>query len=149
MMIEAMPIILPRDSAVIAAIRADARTKKVFRQTTFGNCRRTYGSSIRRDSVSNMRIAGVALTGLHGDGAVAAMGKTLELESGKRVLRGQEHGRAHKSDEPLFHNNPHASVRPHLTTMIFGVEEFFKEFAQPISRPETRDGSNYAKQAVI
>jgi hypothetical protein len=97
----------------------------------------------------NARIAGVALTGLHCDKALAAMGKTLEPESGKRVLRGQERGRAHKSDEPLFHNNPRATVRPHLTTMIFGVEEFFKEFAQPISRPETRDGSNYAKQAVI
>jgi hypothetical protein len=50
MMIEAMPIILPRDSAVIAGIRRQCSNEKVFRQTTFGNCRRTYGSSIRRGS---------------------------------------------------------------------------------------------------
>jgi hypothetical protein len=56
--------------------------------------------------VPNARIAGVALTGLHGDKAVAAMGKTLEREGGKRVLRKQERGRAHKSDEPLFHTFP-------------------------------------------
>jgi hypothetical protein len=56
--------------------------------------------------VPNARIAGVALTGLHGDKAVAAMGKTLEREGGKRVLREQERGRAHKSDEPLFHTFP-------------------------------------------
>jgi hypothetical protein len=31
------------------------------------------------------------------------MGKTLELDGGKRVLRKQEGGRAHKGDEPLFH----------------------------------------------
>jgi hypothetical protein len=35
----------------------------------------------------NAGIAGVALTGLHGDKAVTTMGKTLELEGGKRVLR--------------------------------------------------------------
>jgi hypothetical protein len=84
-------------------------SRQCLRQTTFGNCRRTYGSSIRRDSSAktNARIAGVALTGLHGDKAVAAMGKTLEREGGKRVLRKQERGRAHKSDEPLFHTIPH------------------------------------------
>jgi hypothetical protein len=37
------------------------------------------------------------------------MGKTLELDGGKRVLRKQEGGRAHKSDEPLFHTIPHNS----------------------------------------
>ncbi|MGB6288141.1 MAG: hypothetical protein WBG18_27575 [Xanthobacteraceae bacterium] len=36
------------------------------------------------------------------------MGKTLELDGGKRVLRKQEGGRAHKSDEPHFHTFPHA-----------------------------------------
>jgi hypothetical protein len=38
----------------------------------------------------------VALTGFDGDKAVAAMGKTLELDGGKRVLRQYEGGRAHK-----------------------------------------------------
>jgi len=61
--------------------------------------------------VPNARSAGVALTGLHGYKAVAAMGKALELDGGKRVLRKQEGGRAHKSDEPLFHTFPHASMR--------------------------------------
>ena len=36
--------------------------------------------------VPNARIAGVALTGLHGYKAIAAMGKALELDGGKRVL---------------------------------------------------------------
>ena len=61
--------------------------------------------------VPNARIAGVALTGLYGYKAVAAMSKALELDGGKRVLRKQEGGRAHKSDEPLFHTFPHASMR--------------------------------------
>jgi hypothetical protein len=60
--------------------------------------------------VPNARIDGVALTGLHGYKAVAAMGKTLELDGSKRVLRKQEGGR--KSDEPLFHAFPHASMGP-------------------------------------
>jgi len=46
--------------------------------------------------------------GLHGHKAVAAMGKALELDRGKRALRKQKGGRAHKSDEPLFHTFPHA-----------------------------------------
>jgi len=58
--------------------------------------------------VPNTRIAGVALTGLHGYKAVGAMGKTLELGGGKRVLRKHEVGHAHKSDEPLFHTFLHA-----------------------------------------
>jgi hypothetical protein len=58
--------------------------------------------------VPNARIAGVALTGLHRYKAVAAMGKTLELDGGKRVLRKQEVGRAHNSDEPPFHTFLHA-----------------------------------------
>jgi hypothetical protein len=37
--------------------------------------------------VPNARIAGVALTGLHSYKAIAAMGKTLELDGCKRVLR--------------------------------------------------------------
>jgi len=53
--------------------------------------------------VPNARIAGVALTGLHGYKAVAAMGKALELDGGNRVLRKQEGGRAHKSNQPLCH----------------------------------------------
>jgi len=53
--------------------------------------------------VPNARIAGVALTGLHGYKAVVAMGKTLELDGGKRVLRNQEGRRANKGHEPLFH----------------------------------------------
>jgi len=61
--------------------------------------------------VPNARIAGVALTGLHGYKAVAAMSKTLKLDGGKRVLRKQEGGRTHKSDEPLFHTFPHALMR--------------------------------------
>jgi hypothetical protein len=60
--------------------------------------------------VPNTRIAGVAFTGVHGYKAVAAMGKTLELGGGKRVLRKQECGRAHKSDEQSLHTFPHASV---------------------------------------
>jgi hypothetical protein len=48
--------------------------------------------------VPNARIAGVALTGLHGYKAIAAMGKALELDGGKCVLGGQEGRRAHQSD---------------------------------------------------
>ena len=61
--------------------------------------------------VPNARIAGVAFTGLHGYKAVAAMSKTLKLDGGRRVLRKQEGGRAHKSGEPLFHTFSHASMR--------------------------------------
>ena len=61
--------------------------------------------------VPNARIAGVALTGLHGYKAVATMGKTLESDGGDRVLRKQKGGRAHKSEEPLFHTFPNALVR--------------------------------------
>jgi hypothetical protein len=43
--------------------------------------------------VPNARIAGVALTGLHGDEAVAAVRKTLEHDGGTRVLRKQKDGR--------------------------------------------------------
>jgi len=60
--------------------------------------------------VPNARVSGVALTGLHGYKAVVAMRKTLEHDGSKRVLRKQEGGRAHKSDEPLFHTFPHASM---------------------------------------
>ena len=60
--------------------------------------------------VPNARSAGVALTGLHGYKAVAAMSKAFELDRGERVLRKQEGGRAHKSDEPLFHTFPHALI---------------------------------------
>jgi len=56
--------------------------------------------------VPNARIVGVALTGLHGYKAVVAMGKTLELDGSKRVLRKQKHGRANKSEKPLFHTFP-------------------------------------------
>lgn len=59
----------------------------------------------------NARIAGVALTGLHGYKAVAAMGKTFELDGGKRVLRKQEGGHAHKCKKPLFHGFTNASMR--------------------------------------
>jgi hypothetical protein len=48
--------------------------------------------------VPNARIAGVALTGLHGYKAIAAMRKTLELNGGKRVLRKEEGERAHKGE---------------------------------------------------
>jgi hypothetical protein len=58
----------------------------------------------------NARIAGVAFTGVHGYKAIAAMGKALELDGGKRVLRKQQGGRAHKNGEPEFHTFPHASV---------------------------------------
>jgi hypothetical protein len=61
--------------------------------------------------VPNARIAGVALTGLHGYKAVAAMGKTLELDGRKRVLCKQEGGGAGKSEEPLFHVFTNASMR--------------------------------------
>ena len=57
--------------------------------------------------VPNARIAGVAFTGLHAYKAVAAMGKTLELDGSERALRKQEGGRADKSDEPYFHTFPH------------------------------------------
>ena len=57
--------------------------------------------------VPNARIAGAALTGLHGYKAVAAMSKTLKLDCGKRVLRKQESGCVRKSEEPLFHTFPH------------------------------------------
>jgi len=58
--------------------------------------------------VPNARIAGVALTGLHGYQAVTAMGKTLELDGGKRVLPKQQGGCAHKCEKPLFHIFPNA-----------------------------------------
>jgi hypothetical protein len=61
--------------------------------------------------VPNAGIACVAFTGLHGDKTVDAMGKTLELEGGKRVLPNQERGRAYKDEKPLLHNILHASVR--------------------------------------
>ena len=60
--------------------------------------------------VPNTRIVGVALTGLYGYKAVAAMGKTLELDGGKRVLREQEGGRAHKSDKQYKLALSHAYV---------------------------------------
>jgi hypothetical protein len=53
--------------------------------------------------VPNARIVGVALTGLHSYKAVVAMGKTLELDGSKRVLREQKRGRVNKSEQPLFH----------------------------------------------
>src|SRR5689334_4205486 len=58
--------------------------------------------------VPNARIAGVALTGLRGHKTVAAMGKTLKLDGGKRILRKQKGGRTHKSDDPFFHTFLHA-----------------------------------------
>jgi len=61
--------------------------------------------------VPNARIAGVALTGLHGYKAIATMGKPLESDGGERVLRKQNGGRAHKSEEPLFHTFPNALMR--------------------------------------
>jgi uncharacterized MAPEG superfamily protein len=73
--------------------------------------------------VPNARIAGVALTGLHGYKAVATMGKTFELDGRKRVLCKQEAGRAHKSEEPLFHTFPCFNA-VHCTAVIFGVDEF-------------------------
>jgi hypothetical protein len=56
--------------------------------------------------VPNARIVGVALTGLHSYKAVVAMGKTLELDGSKRVLREQKRGRVNKSEQPLFHTFP-------------------------------------------
>jgi len=53
--------------------------------------------------VPNTRIVGVALTGLCGYKAVAAMGKTLERDGGKRVLRKREGGHTHKCKKQLFH----------------------------------------------
>ena len=57
--------------------------------------------------VPNARITGVTLTSMHGYKALAAMGKTLELDGSKCALRKQEGGRADKSDEPYFHTFPH------------------------------------------
>jgi hypothetical protein len=57
------------------------------------------------------RIVGVALTSLHGYKAVAAMGKTLELDRGKRVLRKKQGGRPRESHKPLFHTFHHALMR--------------------------------------
>ena len=48
--------------------------------------------------VPNARIVGVAVTGLHSYKAVVAMGKTLELDGSKRVLREQKRGRVNKSE---------------------------------------------------
>jgi hypothetical protein len=59
--------------------------------------------------VPDPRIAGVALA-VHSDKALAAMIQTLELDDGMRVLRQQEGGRAHKSDDPPFHAFPHAWI---------------------------------------
>jgi hypothetical protein len=61
--------------------------------------------------VPNARIAGVALTGLYGYKALAAMGKTLEHDGGNRILHKQEGGRAHKTDKQLFHTFSHVSMR--------------------------------------
>jgi hypothetical protein len=81
--------------------------------------------------VPNARIAGVALTGVHGYKAIAAMGKTLELDGGKRVLRRQEGGRAHQSDEPLFHTFPHASM-PRILQRWLSESMNFRRRALPI-----------------
>lgn len=62
--------------------------------------------------VPNARIAGVTLTGVHRYKAVAAMGKTLELDGGDRVLCKQRGGDTHKSDEPHFHTFPHNMAFP-------------------------------------
>ena len=97
--------------------------------------------------VPNARIAGVALTDLHGYKAVAAMGKTLELDGGKPVLREHEGGRAHKTDEPLFHTFPHASAA-HCTAVIFGVDEFSasRSATKLLSKDEARRiAANVAK----
>ena len=59
------------------------------------------------------------------------MSKAFELDRGERVLRKQEGGRAHKSDEPLFHNIPPCLNTAHCTAVIFGVEDFITEFANP------------------
>jgi len=65
----------------------------------------------------------VALTGLDCYKAVVAMRKTLKHDVSKRVLRKQEGGRAHKSDEPLFHEIfPKALNAAHCTTAVFGVD---------------------------
>jgi len=73
--------------------------------------------------VPNARISGVALTGLDCYKAVVAMRKTLKHDGSKRVLRKQEGGRAHKSDEPLFHEIfPKALNAAHCTTAVFGVD---------------------------
>jgi hypothetical protein len=84
--------------------------------------------------VPNARIAGVALTGLHGDEAVAAVRKTLEHDGGTRVLRKQKDGRGHKSQEALFHTFSHISKptvsksnslnAQHCTAVILAVDEF-------------------------
>jgi hypothetical protein len=75
--------------------------------------------------VPNARIAGAALTGLHSYKAVATMRKTLKHNGGKRVLRKQEGGRAHKNDEPLFHTFHPCLNGAHCTAVIFMVEDFF------------------------
>jgi hypothetical protein len=75
--------------------------------------------------VPNPRIAGVALTGVHGYKTIAAMGKTLELDGGMRVLCRQEGGSARKNDEPLFHMFPPASMRAHCTAVFFAVSMNF------------------------
>ena len=72
----------------------------------------------------NARIAGVALTGFLGYKTVAAMGEALELDCGKRVLRRQESGCAHKNDEPLFHIIPHASWSALYSGGFRSVHEF-------------------------
>jgi hypothetical protein len=74
--------------------------------------------------VPNPRIVGMALTSLHGYKAVVAMGKTLELDGGKRVLRKQEGGRAYKSYEPLFHTIPPGLNAAHFTAAVLGVDEY-------------------------
>jgi hypothetical protein len=67
--------------------------------------------------VPNARIAGVAFTGVHSYWAVAAMGKTLEFDRGKRILRTQEGGGARKSDEQYFHTFPHNIAFPMVAIM--------------------------------
>jgi hypothetical protein len=48
---------------------------------------------------------------MHGYKALAAMGKTLELDGGIRILRKQEGGRAHKTDKQFFHTFSHVLMR--------------------------------------
>jgi hypothetical protein len=88
--------------------------------------------------VPNARIAGVALTGLHGDEAVAAVRKTLEYDGGARVLRKQKNGRGHKSQEALFHrfshvSNSHVSKSAGMKNQQFSLRCFPSSFFNSLS----------------
>jgi hypothetical protein len=72
---------------LVAVIRGNASTKRFWASLLSATAIDRMAVVSGVTEVPDAGIAGVALTGFDGDKAVAAMGKTLELDGGKRVLR--------------------------------------------------------------